>query len=226
MGISIGIPMRIPMGIPRRVPMVIPVGIPMGIDPAPQMANLYLYMYEAAFMEKLAKEDYGSAKKFNLTKRFIDDLNTINNDGKLGEYHSEGRIYPPEMQLNRENPDDQKATFLDMEEQIKDGIILTKTYDKREDFKFEIVNYPDLSGNIPQNAAYGVYTSQIIRNARVCCDQKDFLCRVKQLQKKLIKKGFIPERMNRTAGICLHRNPWIRQKYGGLKTSDLYNLYR
>ena len=27
----------------------------MGVDPAPQMANLYLYYYEAAFMEKLTK---------------------------------------------------------------------------------------------------------------------------------------------------------------------------
>ena len=29
------------------------IGIPMGIDPAPQMANLYLYWYESSFMEKL-----------------------------------------------------------------------------------------------------------------------------------------------------------------------------
>ena len=28
----------------------------MGIDPAPQMANLYLYYYEAKFMEMLTKK--------------------------------------------------------------------------------------------------------------------------------------------------------------------------
>ena len=33
------------------------IGIPMDVDPAPQMANLYLYYYEAAFMEKLTKQD-------------------------------------------------------------------------------------------------------------------------------------------------------------------------
>ena len=32
---------------------------------------------------------------------------------------------------------------------IKDGKFCTKTYDKREAFNFEIVNYPDLSGNQP-----------------------------------------------------------------------------
>ena len=31
------------------------IGILMGIDPAPQMANLYLYYYEAKFMEMLTK---------------------------------------------------------------------------------------------------------------------------------------------------------------------------
>ena len=39
------------------------IGIPMGIDPAPQMANLYLYYYESSFMETITKENYGIAKK-------------------------------------------------------------------------------------------------------------------------------------------------------------------
>ena len=43
------------------------IGIPMCLDPAPQMANLYLYYYKAAFMEKLTKQDYSKAKKFNNT---------------------------------------------------------------------------------------------------------------------------------------------------------------
>ena len=42
----------------------------MGIDPAPQMANLYLYYYETKFMEMLTKENYSAAKKFNYTTCF------------------------------------------------------------------------------------------------------------------------------------------------------------
>ena len=63
--------------------------------------------------------------------------------------------------------------FLDIETHIKDRIFHTRTYDKREAFNFEIVNYPDLSGNIPEQPAYGVYSSQIIRYARVCSHTKD-----------------------------------------------------
>ena len=73
------------------------IGKPMGIDPAPQMANLYLYYYEAKFMEMLTKENYSAAKKFNYTRRFIDDLHTLNNDWHLEENNSMGRIYPQEL---------------------------------------------------------------------------------------------------------------------------------
>ena len=190
------------------------IGIPMGIDPAPQMANLYLYDYEAGFMERLTKQNYGVAKKFHFTRRFIDDLNTINNDGYLEMYHKNGEIYPSEMQLNKENEDEKKATFLDLEEAINDNIIDFKTYDKRETFKFEIVNDPDLSGNIPRKPANGIYSSQIIRYARSCSKEHDLISRIKDLTKKLIKKKFDSREMELTLRKCLHKHPWITAKIG------------
>ena len=86
------------------------IGIPMGIDPAPQMANLYLYYYETSFMETIIKENYGIAKKFNKTSRFIDDLALLNNDGNLQQFKE--RMYPKELVLNQENKEDNRATFL------------------------------------------------------------------------------------------------------------------
>ena len=136
------------------------IRIPMGIDPAPQMASLYLYYYESSFMEIVTKENYGIAKKFNNTSRFIDDLATLNNDGYLQQFKE--RIYPKELVLNQENKEDNWATFLDLEVHIKDGKFYTKTYDKREAFNFEIVNYPDPSGNIPERPAYGIYIYQVM----------------------------------------------------------------
>ena len=175
------------------------------------MANLYLYYYEAAYMETLAKQDYGKAMKFNNTSRFIDDLGTLNNDGILAS--EKERIYPVELVLNEENQDDNHATFLDIQVDIEGKKFKTKTYDKREDYKFEIVNYPDLSGNIPHGAAYGVYTSQIIRYGRVCSRTEDFIVRVKLLTKKLIRKGFIISRLKNTMKKCLGKHNWITRKY-------------
>ena len=162
------------------------IGIHMGVDPAPQMANLYLYYYEAAFMGKLTKQDYSKAKKFNNTCRFIDDLGTLNNDGILVTENA--KICPVELMLNVGNQYDNHATFLDIEVNVEGDQFKTKRCDKREYYKFEIVNYPDLSGNIPHGAAHGAYTSQIIRCTRVCNEADDFKERVKVLVNKLIKK--------------------------------------
>ena len=41
----------------------------------------------------------------------------------------------------------------------------TKIYDKRDDFDFDIVNFPFLDGDFPRTASYGVYISQLIRFA-------------------------------------------------------------
>ena len=98
----------------------------------------------------------------------------------------------------------------------------TKTYDKRENYKFEIVNYPDLSGNIPHGAAYGVYTSQVIRYARVCNKADDFKERIKLLTSKLIKKGFTINRLKNTMKKCLGKHSWIAKKYKGLGIQNLY----
>ena len=178
------------------------------------MANLYLYYYEAKFMEMLTKENYSAAKKFNYTRRFIDDLHTLNNDGHLEENNNMGRIYPQELKLNQENKNDDKATFLDLEEQIKDACIEVKTYDKRDAFKFEIINYPDLSGNIPTKPAYGVFTSQVIRYARICSKKVDLLERVKSLTKKLLRKHYTINGLKSSLKKCLKKHRWITTKLG------------
>ena len=46
-------------------------------------------------------------------------------------------------------------------------------YDKRDDFNFEIVNFPFLDGDVPRNPSYGVYIVQLIHLARVCSNVDD-----------------------------------------------------
>ena len=35
--------------------------------------------------------------------------------------------------------------------------VSSKIYDKRDDFDFDIVNFPFLDGDVPRRASYGVY---------------------------------------------------------------------
>ena len=134
--------------------------------------------------------------------------------GHLEDNNNMGRIYPQQLKLNQENKNDDKATFLDLEEQIKDACIEVKTYDKRDAFKFEIINYPDLSGNIPTKPAYGVFTSQVIRYARICSKKVDLLERVKSLTKKLLRKHYTINGLKSSLKKCLKKHRWITTKLG------------
>ena len=53
-----------------------------------------------------------------------------------------GQIYPTGLQLNKVNSSDTEALFLDLNLSITNGIVSSKLYDKRDDFNFEIVNFP------------------------------------------------------------------------------------
>ena len=74
--------------------------------------------------------------------------------------------------------------------EIIDNKINHKLFDKRDAFGFSIVNFPDLSGNIPAKQSYGVFVSQLIRYARCCQHLQDFSERTKILIRRLTSQGF------------------------------------
>ena len=58
---------------------------------------------------------------------------------------------------------------------------------KRDDFNFDIINFPFLDGDVPQRPSFGVYISQLIRFARASSHVTDFNNRNKFLTAKLLK---------------------------------------
>ena len=86
----------------------------------------------------------------------MDDILNINNlyfDSMVSQ------MYPSELQLNKANTSDTEASFLDLHLSISFDIVSTKIYDKRDEFDFEIVNFPFLDGDVPRSTSYGVYIS-------------------------------------------------------------------
>ena len=170
------------------------VGIPMGTNCAPLLADLFLYSYEAEFIQRLLHEKKKSlAVAFNLTFRYIDDVLSINNN----QFHSYvDLIYPSELEIKDTTESSTSASYLDILIKIDaDGKLTTQLYDKRDDFTFFIVNFPYLCSNIPLSPAYGVYISQLIRYARACSPYDQFLSRGKLLTDKLMLQGFMPSRL-------------------------------
>ena len=85
-----------------------------------------------------------------------------------------GQIYPTELQLNKANSSDTEALFLDLNLSITNSIASSKIYDKKDDFNFEILNFPFLDDDVPCSPSYGENISQLIRYARVCSYVDDF----------------------------------------------------
>ena len=137
----------------------------MGTNCAPLVADLFLFCYERDFMMSLSDDKQADViDAFNTTSRYLDDILNINNvyfDNMVSQ------IYPSELQLNKANASDTEAAFLDLHLSIPNDIVSTKIYDKRDDFDFEIVNFPFLDGDVPRSTSYGVYISQLIRPGRV-----------------------------------------------------------
>ena len=135
----------------------------MGTYCAPLVADLFLFCYERDFILSLSDNNQADIiEAFNSTSRYLDDL--LNIDNPYFEQMA-GQIYHTELQLNKANSSDTEALFLDLNLSITNGIVSSQIYDKRDDFNFEIVNFPFLDGDVPRSPSYGVYISQLIRFA-------------------------------------------------------------
>ena len=139
------------------------------------------------FMSLSEDNQSGVIEAFNSSSRYLDDLLNIDNNFFDSMVN---RIYPSELQLNKAKVSDAEAAFFDLHLSISDGFVKTKIYDKRDDFDFDIVNFPFLDGDVPRSASYSVYISQLIRFARVSSHVDDFNTRNKVLTAKLLKQGY------------------------------------
>ena len=157
---------------------------------APLLADLFLYSYEADFIQGLLKKNEKKlARSFNFTFRYIDDVLSLNNS-RFGDFVD--RIYPIELEIKDTTDTDRSASYLDLHLEIdNEGRLRTKFYDKRDDFNFLIVNFPFICSNIPASPAYGVYISQLIRYSRACGSYQDFLDRGLLLTRKLLRQWFL-----------------------------------
>ena len=155
----------------------------------------------------------GVIEAFNCNSRYLDDLLNIDNNFFDSMVN---RIYPSELQLNKANVSDADASFLHLHSSISDGFVKTKIYDKRDDFDFDIVNFPFLDGDVPRSASYGVYISQLIRFARVSN---------KVLTAKLLRQGYRYHKLRKAFSKFYRRHFDIVSKYNvGLKTLLLQGL--
>ena len=123
------------------------------------------------------------------------------------------RIYPAEFQLNKANASDTEAAFLDLNLSFHNDIVSSKIYDKRDDFNFDIVNFPFHDGDVPQRPSYGVYISQLIRFARASSHITDFNNRNKFFTAKLLKQSYRYHKLCKAFSKFYRRHFELIEKY-------------
>ena len=122
------------------------VKLVMGTNCAPLLADIFLYSYEAEFIQSLLSAGKKRlASQFNFTYRYIDDVLSINNPD-FENYL--GQMYPPELEIKDTTESNTSAFFLELLLSIgRDGQLHTSLYDKRDDFNFHITNFPFLAAS-------------------------------------------------------------------------------
>ena len=109
------------------------LGVPMGTNCAPLVADLFLLDFMMSLYDDKQADIIDA---FNTKSTYLDDILNINNvyfDNMFSQ------IYTSELQLNKANTE---AACLDLHLSISNDIVSTKIYDKRDDFDFEVVNFP------------------------------------------------------------------------------------
>ena len=88
------------------------IGIPMGTNCAPLRADIFLYSYEAEFIQSLLSIDRKRlASHFNFTYRYIYDVLSINNPD-FENYL--GQMYPPELDIKDKTKSNTSVFYLDL----------------------------------------------------------------------------------------------------------------
>ena len=123
-------------------------------------------------------------------------------------------IYLWQLELKRTTETDSRLSYLDLEVNISDRKFTTAVFDKRDGFSFHIVNFPHMDSNIPSKPVYGVYISQLVRIGCICDSYESFFTRHHQLTCRLVKQGFLYDKLVTSfKGFC-SRYPEVFSKFG------------
>ena len=174
------------------------VGIPVGASCAPLLADIFLYSYEADFMQSLLSTGGGGkhlASRFGLACGCIDDVLSV---GGPGFENCLGRMCPAELGIGDATGGTASASCLDLLLSIGGGgggRLRASICDKRDDFGFHIAGFPFLGGGVPSSPACGVFVSRLVRCARACSSCGCFILRAGRLSGGLLGRGCLVERL-------------------------------
>ena len=114
------------------------IGVPMGTDCAPDLANLFLFVFEYKYVMSLIDDGCYDAKLFRFVYRYIEDLLILNDNGHFENIY--WSIYPDVLELNSTGTSSFHSSFLDLDLSVEERQFKYTLYDKRNNFT--LMSYP------------------------------------------------------------------------------------
>ena len=190
-------------------------GIPMGSNSSPILADLCLSHMEFEFLNN----NQGSARQLQFSVRYIDDIATFGSESMKELYKY---IYPDSLPLSFDDTSTGVGHYLDLLINRNDHSVTL--FDKRNDFKFEVIRFPDRTSNQPFRLGLNVLYAQAIRVARICSTTEEFKRNMEILIELMISKGYLLTEFQTTLGKARKNYPLLFRRHGIARQSDIVQL--
>ena len=153
----------------------------MGANSSPLLADLCLSYMEFKFL--MANRDI--ARSLQHTVRYIDDVATFGTERMKDHFKD---IYPQSLPLSFDDTSTGVGHYLDLNIDRNTGSV--ELYDKRRDFDFGVIRFPEKCSNQPARMGLNVLFAQAIRIARICSDRGNFLTNMSILVDTIRDRGY------------------------------------
>ena len=130
------------------------IGFPMDTNCAPLLADIFLYSYEAEFIQPLLSTGRKRlASQLNFTYGYIDDVLSINNRDFENNL---AKMYPPELEI-KDTTDSNTSAWIYSWQSLR-TVTFTFPFTTRVTILISnVTNFLSLSTKIPSSPAYGVF---------------------------------------------------------------------
>lgn len=111
-----------------------------------------------------------------------------------------------------------------MDIQIIDGKFVTKLYDKRDSYNFDIVRLPYKNSNMPSKMFYNTIGAEVLRICRTTSRYGDFKSSATLLLKRMTNQGAIADSIKIVLSKTMERHWNAFSKYNILSTNIINDL--
>ena len=183
-------------------------GVPQGGNFSPLLADLTLSVYEYYYSVRVIKQH----RNF-FPFRYMDDLLIIHNINDNDIHETLQMVYNNILQLETTNFTEHHCNYLDLDIKIINNKIITKIFNKTDNFKFNVIRFPHFQSNISIKIKGSVIYTEVLRIARTCTLITDFKENIRNLKLLLYRNEFPEDVITKNILKCIYRNRFIVLKY-------------